>query len=72
MIMEYCELVHQDSLSLLEMEWLIEVNLAIIYLLTIFYIQNNSDNYCKFYVRSLQVQIYKEIKKRDFCETCTS
>ena len=33
MIMEYCELLHQNSLRLLEIqEWLIDVNLAIIIL----------------------------------------
>ena len=37
MIKAYCELLYQDSLSLLEIqEWLIDANLATIYLLTNF------------------------------------
>ena len=40
MIMEYCELLNQNNFSLLEIEeWLIDVNLAITYLLTNFYIK---------------------------------
>ena len=40
MIMGYCELFNQNKLSLLEIkEWLIDVNLAITYLLTNFYIK---------------------------------
>ena len=43
MIMEYCELLNQNNLRLLEIqEWLIDVNLAITYLLTNFYIKKNS------------------------------
>ena len=39
MIVEYCELLNQNNLSLLEIqEWLIDVNLAITYLLTNFYV----------------------------------
>ena len=38
--MAYCELLYQNSLCLLEIqEWLIDANLAIIYLLTNFYIE---------------------------------
>ena len=38
--MEYCELLHQNSLGSLEIqERLIDVNLAITYLLTNFYIK---------------------------------
>ena len=45
MIMEYCELLNQNNLSLLEIqEWLIDVNLAITDLLTNFYIKKNSQN----------------------------
>ena len=64
MIMEYCELLNKNNLSLLEIQdWLIDVNLAITYSLTNFYIKNNSQNDCNFYVRSLNIQIFKEIKK---------
>ena len=57
MIMEYCESLNQNNLSLLEkQEWLIDVNLAITYLLTNFYIKKNSQNY--FYVRSLHIKIF--------------
>ena len=57
MIMEYCELLNQNNLSLLEIqEWLIDVNLAITYLLTNFYIKKNSQN--NFYVRSLRIQMF--------------
>ena len=57
MIMEYCELLNQNNLSLLEIQkWLIDVNLAITYLLTNFYIKKYSQNY--FYVRSLHIQIF--------------
>ena len=38
MIIAYCELLYQNSLSLLEIqEWLGDANLAIMYLLTNFY-----------------------------------
>ena len=41
--MEYYESLPQNSFDLLEMqEWLIDVNLAITYLLTNFYIKKNS------------------------------
>ena len=41
--MEYYESLHQNSFDLLEMqEWLIDVNLAITYLLTNFYIKKNT------------------------------
>ena len=39
-------------------EWLIYVNLAIICLLTNFYIKNESQNYCNFYVLSQHIQIF--------------
>ena len=43
MIMAYCELFYQNGLSLLKIQkWLIDANLAIIYLLSNFYIKNNS------------------------------
>ena len=59
MIMEYCELLHHTSFGLLEIqEWLIDVNLATLYLLTDFYIKKNSQNYCNFYVRSLNIQTF--------------
>ena len=65
MIMEYCELLNQNKLSLLKVqEWLIDVNLAITYLLTNFYIKKNNQNYCNFYSRSLHIQIFEEIKKK--------
>ena len=49
--MAYCELVLQNSSSLLEIPgWLNNVNLAIVYLLTNFYIKENSKNYCNFYI----------------------
>ena len=61
MIMEYCELLNQSNLSLLEIqEWLIDVNLAITYLLTNLFIKKNSQNYFNFYFRWLHVQIFKE------------
>ena len=67
MVVEYCELLNQNKLSLLEIhEWIIDVNLAITYLLINFYIKKNSQNYCIFYVRSLHIQIFKEIKKKIF------
>ena len=59
MIMEYCELLHQNSLSLLEtQEWLIGMNLAITYLLTNFYIKKYGQSYCNLDVRSLHIQKY--------------
>ena len=61
------------NFSLLEIQgWLIGVNLAITYLLTNFYIKKNSRIYLIFYVRSLHILIFYEIKKKDFCETCIS
>ena len=49
MIMEYCELLNQNKLSLLEIqEWFIDINLAITYLLINFYIKNNCQNYYNF------------------------
>ena len=57
--MAYCELLPQNNLSLLELlGWLIDVNLAIVYLPTNFFIKKNSQNYCKFYVRQLNMQIF--------------
>ena len=59
MIMEYCELLNKNNLGLLDIqEWLIDVNLAITYLLTNFYLKKNSRNYFNFYVRSLHIQIF--------------
>ena len=53
MITEYCKLLNQNNLSLPEIqEWLIDVNLAITYLLTNFYIKKNSQKYCNFYAGS--------------------
>ena len=50
----------QNSLCLHEInEWLFDVNLAITYLLTNFYIKKNSQNYCNFYVRSIHIHIKK-------------
>ena len=41
--MEHCQLLNQNKVSLLEIqEWFIDVNLAITYLLTNFYIKENS------------------------------
>ena len=61
--MAYCELLYQNSLSLLEiLEWIIDANLVIIYLLTIFYI--NGQNHCQFYIWSLHIQIFYEFKKK--------
>ena len=58
MIMEFCELLHHNSLGLLEIqEWLIDVNLAITYLLTNFYIKGNIKKYCYVYGWSLHIQI---------------
>ena len=37
---------------------LIVVNLAMIYLLTYFYIKKNSQKYCNYYVRSLIIQLF--------------
>ena len=49
MIIVYCELLHQNSLSLLEvLGWLIDVNLAIVYVPTNFLIKKNNQNYCNF------------------------
>ena len=46
MIMEYCELLHKNDLSLFELkERSIDVNIAII-------------QYCSFYLRSLYIQIF--------------
>ena len=43
-------LLHNNS-SLLEiLGWLIDVNLAIVYLMTNFFFKKNSQNYCNFYV----------------------
>ena len=71
MIMEYCELLNQNKLSLLEIqEWLIDVNLAITYLLTHFDIKKNSQNYCIF---TFDYYILKYLRKKiHFCETCIS
>ena len=50
MIMDYCESLPKNGLSLLEIkEWLIDVNLAIIHLLTNFCIKKNSQKYCNFF-----------------------
>ena len=59
MIMAYCELLLQNSLSLLEiLGWLIDMNLAIVYLPTHFFIKKNSQNQCNFYVPQLIIQIF--------------
>ena len=51
MIMAYCDLLLHNNLSLLEiLGWLIDVNLAIVYLMTNFFFKENSPNYCNFYV----------------------
>ena len=72
MIMEYFyELLHQNSVCLLEiLEWLIDVNLAITYLLTNFYIKKNSQKYCNLCL----ITTYSNIlgNKIDICETCIS
>ena len=70
--MKYCELLNKNKSLLGIQEWLIVVNLAIKYLLTNFYIKKNSQNCCNFYGRSLNIQIFKEIKNIDFCETYIS
>ena len=71
--MDYCDILNQNSLGLLEIqEWLIDVNLAIIYILTNFYIKKNSQSYCICYVRSLHIKIFVEMKKMDFCGTSLS
>ena len=58
MIMEYCELLHRNSLGLLEIqEWLFGLNLAATYLQTNFYIRKKSQMYYKIYVRSIHIQI---------------
>ena len=45
MIMAYCDLLLHNNLSLLEiLGWLIDVNLAIVYLMTNFFFKKN----CKF------------------------
>ena len=44
--------------------WLIDVNLAIVYVSTNFFIKMNSQNYCHFYVRQIDFQIFKAIKKK--------
>ena len=47
--MVYCELLYQNSLGLLKIQkWLTYANLAILYLLSNFYIKNNNQNYCQF------------------------
>ena len=62
MIMAYCEILHQSSLRLLEIQgWLIEVNLAIVYVPTNFIIKKNSQNYCHFYMRQLNIQHLQKI-----------
>ena len=49
--MAYCDLLLRSNLSLLEiLGWLIDVNLAIVYLMTNFLFIENSQNYCNFYV----------------------
>ena len=59
--MAYYELLPQNSLSLLELlGWLIDVNLAIVYLPTNFFIKKNSQNY----------KYFRQFQKIDFCETC--
>ena len=59
MIMGYCALLNQYNLSLLEIQkWLTDVNLAITYLLTNFYIKKNSQNHFNIYVRKLHIQIF--------------
>ena len=43
MIMAYCDLLLHNNLSLLEiLGWLIDVNLAIVYLMTNFFVKENS------------------------------
>ena len=59
MIMAYCDLLLHNNLSLLEiLGWLIDVNLAIVYLMTNFFFKENSQNYCNFYVWQLNIQIF--------------
>ena len=61
MIMEYCEVLNQNNLSLLEIqEWLIDVNLAITDLLTNFYTKKNSQNYFHF---TFDHSIFKYLRK---------
>ena len=51
MIMAYCDLLLHNNLSLLEiLGWLIDVNLAIVYLMTNFFFKENGQNYCNLYV----------------------
>ena len=57
----YCELLLQNSLSLLEIqEGSIDANLVNIYLLNNFYIKNYGQNYCHFYVWLLRIQLFYE------------
>ena len=64
MVMVYCELLHQNCLSLLKiLGWLFDMNLAIIYIPTNLFINKNSQNYCHFYVRQLNIRIFWAIKK---------
>ena len=59
MIMAYCDLLLHNNLSLFEiLGWLIDVNLAIVYLQTNFFLKKNSQNYCNFYVWQLNIQIF--------------
>ena len=65
--MVYCELLHQNCLSLLEiLGWLFDMNLAIVYVPTNLFIKMNSQNYCHFYVRQLNIRIFLAIKKNIF------
>ena len=70
--MAYRELLLKNSLSLLALlEWLIDLNLAIVYLPANFFIKMNSQNYCNFYVRQLYIfKYFRQFLKIDFCETC--
>ena len=66
MIKANCEVLLQNSLSLLEqLELLIVVNQAIVYLLINFFVKKNSQNYCNFYVPQLNIQIFQATKKNN-------
>ena len=66
--MAYCELLLQNSLSLLE----IDANLAIIYLLTNFYFKKIATIIAFFTFNHYIFKYFRQFQEIDFCETCIS
>ena len=72
--MAYCELLLQNSLSLLVLlEWLIDMNLAIVYLLANFFLLIRIVKIIAIFTfDNYTFKYFRQFLNIDFCETCIS